>query len=109
MPHLRERRMTGLALVLTGEEGSRLDAAVDIAATLAAMGQPVSVLLKADAVTRPPLSALATLTALGASISACPTALADRDQPLHSLPDGVQSEGLVSFLSRCHGWQLLLA
>lgn len=98
----------GLLLVLTGAEGERHEAAMEIAATAAALGRPVALLLRGTAVLRP--ERMTMLLELGARIYACQTALAHHnlDASRH-LPPEIMATGMMQFMAGREDWQLLLA
>ncbi|MFA7441527.1 MAG: hypothetical protein WCZ66_11255 [Sphingomonadaceae bacterium] len=98
----------GLLLVLTEVEGERYDAAIETAATAAALGRPVALLLRGPAVLQP--DKLSMLKELGANISACQTALSryNLDAGQH-LPRDIPASGLMQFMAGRERWQLLLA
>lgn len=105
--------MPGLLLVLTEWQSARAAAALELAATTAALGRPVAVLLRgaalraAGAAALPP--ALATLAELGADIAACQTSLAAAGLQASDLPAAIAPAGMVLFLKDRADWQLLLA
>lgn len=97
--------MTGLLLVLTAAGGERFEAAVELAATAAALGRPVAVLLKGEALT----ADLGLLLDLGAELVACQTSMASHGVAAGALAEGVVAGGMVSVLAGREAWQLLLA
>lgn len=107
--------MPGLLLILTAPAGGRFEAAVELAAASAALGRPVALLLRGEAVaalgagdggvTR----ALALLGELGAGLWACQTAMAAHGLKAGDLPPGVGATGMVALLQGRADWQLLLA
>lgn len=103
--------MPGLLLVLTELRSERAAAAVELAATLAALGRPVGVFLRGAVVRELPGAlppALVTLAELGADLSACQTSLAAHGLDARELPAGVVPSGMVGFLRGRADWQLLL-
>ncbi len=100
--------MPGLRLVLTGCTGERAEAAIELAATAAALGRPVRVLLRGTALLLP-ASTITMLIDLGVTISACQTAMAAAGLNASQLPAGVQPGGMVGFLADADDTQLLLA
>jgi intracellular sulfur oxidation DsrE/DsrF family protein len=113
MPGLRPDGMSGLLLILSETEGERFTAAIELAAATAALGRPVTLHLRGPAVTRLHLPAVAEaltlLTDLGATLTACQTALATHDIPAITLPEGIEPTGLIALLTPRADWQLLLA
>lgn len=101
--------MPGLLLILTRARGERFSAAMELAATSAALGRPVAVLLRGSAVQARKMAVVDTLLDLGAHIAVCQTAMADRALSVADLPPGVQPLGLVAFLAGREDWQLVLA
>lgn len=105
--------MPGLLLILTEAEGERFSAAMELAATTAALGRPVAALLRGPAVAalgRPQFGkAFDLLFELGVSISVCQTAMAAHALTASDLPPGVEALGMVAFLQGREDWQLLMA
>lgn len=97
--------MTGLLLILVSREGTQAETVIEVAATAAALGRPVSVLVKCW----PLPDGLQTLADLGTEISVCQTAMAEGGGSAAELPDGVVATGLVSAMAGKEDWQLLLA
>ena len=100
--------MPGLRLILTDWQGERAAAAIEAAAATAALGHPVSVLLRGPALALPAES-IAMLHDLGVRITACQTAMAAAGVPATALPPGVEPGGMIAFLANAQGAQLLLA
>lgn len=90
--------MTALAIVVAGADPDRARTALTIAAAAAALGRDVAMLFDgASVATLPDLGEpLATALGLGVRITACATGLADRGIVP---PDGLDSGGMVGFLS----------
>jgi len=109
--------MSGLSIVVAGEDPGRLHAALSVAAAWAALGRPARIFLQSDAVAllRPSphkdeelrsgagVPTLAELLeeslALGASVTACQSGLAFAGMSAEDLPAGVETGGLVDFLA----------
>lgn len=104
--------MPGLLLIVTEVGAERFAAAAELAATTAALGRPVALLLRGPALKalgEPPLTrALATLQELGATVSACQTAMAAHGLTAADLPPGVEPLGMVAFLAGRENWQALV-
>ena len=105
--------MPGLLLILTEVEGERFRAGVELAATAAALGRPVALLLRGAAAAGlrdgrlgPPLSLLAEL---GVEAGICQTAMAEHGLVAADVPVGVTPTGMVAFLRGRADWQLVLA
>lgn len=101
----------GLLLILTEAPGERFRAAAELAATVAALGRPVRVLVKGGALRALALDAsgFALLFELGAEIIACQTDLAEAALEATALPPAVEAAGMLHALRGTEGWQLLLA
>jgi predicted peroxiredoxin len=104
--------MTGLLVILSETGGERFSAALELAAATAALGRPVTLFLRGPAVTRlhePYVTeALTLLTDLGATLTACQTALATHNIPATTLPAGIEATGLISLLASCPDCQVSL-
>lgn len=104
--------MSGLLLIITECHPLRLDAGVELAATLAAMDRPVAVLLRGTALAAckqaPLADALMMLRDLGAELLACQTAMNDAGLHAADLPPSVRASGMVAALKGRADWQLLL-
>lgn len=99
--------MPGLLLILTELEGERFAAAMELAATMAALGRPVAVLLRGPAVQAlGKAKAFDILFELGASLSICQTAMAACALTAADLPPGFEPLGMVGFLAGREDWQL---
>jgi intracellular sulfur oxidation DsrE/DsrF family protein len=96
--------MPGLLLILTDTRGERFEAALELAATAAALGRPVAVLLRGAAVQA--ADACAVLLELGATVSVCQTAMAAQGLEAAALPANVEPGGMVGFLAGRADWQL---
>ena len=105
--------MPGLLLIVTEAEGERFAAAVELAATAAALDRPVAVLLRGPAVRatgRPDIArAYDLLFELGANVSLCRTAMAAHGLTAADLTGGVEAMGMAEFLAGREDWQLVLA
>jgi len=103
--------VSGLLLILCEGEGGRVRAGLELAATVAAMGRPVRVLLKGAALRSAPRlhEQFAVLHELGAEILACQTDMADGGVAAADLPPGVEAAGMLHAMRGTDGWQLLLA
>lgn len=97
-----QQGVNGLLVILT--EGARARVALELAATAAAMGRPVAVLLKCW-----PVPDLALLDGLGVEVVMCQTALAEAGGDARRLPAGVTTGGMVGVLRGRESWQLALA
>lgn len=104
--------MTGLLLVMTEAAGERFAAAIELAATVAALDRPVAVLLRGPAVaalgSAEVAGAFDLLFELGANVAICQTAMAALGLQVAELPPGVEALGMVAFLAEREQWQLLL-
>ena len=100
--------MPGLRLILTAHAGERSAAAIEAAAATAALGRPVAILLRGEAVALPDTQ-IAMLRDLGVRIVACQTAMAQAGIAAPMLPPGVEPGGMIAFLSEDRDCQLLLA
>lgn len=100
--------MPGLRLILTESAGDRAEAAIELAATMAALGRPVAVLLRGAAL-KLNGPTIAMLTELGVTVFACQTAMAAAGISAASLPEGVRAGGMVGFLADAGDAALLLA
>ena len=100
--------MSGLRLVLTAAGGAPVEAAIEMAATWAALGRPVAVLLRGAALELP-APTVAMLVELGVTITACQTAMATAGIDAARLPAGVCAGGMVGFLADAGDMALLLA
>jgi predicted peroxiredoxin len=111
MPDLRVKQ--GLLMIVTEAEGERFAAAMELAATAAALDRPVALLLRGPAVRalgrKPVAQAFDMLFELGANISICQTAMAAHAMTAAGLPPGIEALGMVAFLQGREDWQLLLA
>ncbi|MFN7176448.1 MAG: DsrE family protein [Thermaurantiacus sp.] len=102
--------MTGLALVLAEADGPRVEAALELAAAAAALGDPVGLFLSRDALRLLGGGAapLTILLELGADVGVCQTSMAARGIDAAGLPPGIEPLGLVGFLSERRGWRILM-
>lgn len=102
--------MPGLLLILTDLAGARFRAGLEVAATAAAMGRPVRVLVKAPAIKQLAQnpSVLTLLQELGAELIVCQTDLSSAGLEAASLPPVVEPAGLLHAMRETDGWQLLL-
>ena len=99
--------MPGLLLILTEARGERFEAALELAATAAALGRPVAVLLRGAALPAPGVAgAYGVLLELGATVAVCQTAMAAQGLSAAALPPGVEPAGMVGFLAERADWQL---
>lgn len=101
--------MPGLLLIVTQTADARFAAAAELAASMAALGRPVAVLVRDAAVLDLARPAFATLLELGGCIGACQTAMAAHGLAAADLPAGVEPLGMLAFLEGRAGWQLLMA
>lgn len=120
-------RMPGMMIVAAGSDPARLHAALSLAAASAALDRPARIFLQAEAVALlrdespdgderyrrsgvPSLKEMiAESLALGVSIIACQSGLALAGMSAEDLPAGVETGGLVGFLSSQADEQLLMA
>ncbi len=104
--------MSGLLLIVTECQSERFAAAAELAATKAALAQPVAVLFRGDslaAIAGPTADdALNVLRDMGVALYACQTALAAHDLRADDLPPGIEASGMVAFLRGRGDWQILL-
>lgn len=102
--------MSGLALVLAEGEGARVEAALELAAAAAALGEPVALFLSRAALglLGDGGAALLTLRELGGSVSVCQTSMAAAGLDAGRLPNWAEPTGLVAFLGARRDWRLLL-
>lgn len=100
--------MPGLRLILTSDTGERAAAAIEAAASWAALGRPVHLLLRGTALQLAP-ETITMLHDLGATITACQTAMAQAGITAADLPAHVAAGGMLAFLSGHEDWQLILA
>ncbi len=102
----------GLLLILTETHGERFAATAELAATTAALGRPVAVLLRgaaAQSLGEPAAAkAFELLLELGAGISICQTAMAASGLTAADLPPGIEPLGMVAFLQGRQDWQTLI-
>ena len=112
--------MQGLSIVIAAADPERFRSALELAAAHAALDMPTRLFLQAQAV--PLLWAkseaaaglpsaremLAEAMALGVKISACQSGLALGAREASALPQGVETEGLLSFLAGRGEDQLLI-
>ena len=102
--------MPGLLLIVTEAGTERFAAAAELAATTAALGRPVALLLRGPALKAlgepRMLQSLAMLFELGATVSACQTAMAAHALTAADLPPGVEPLGMVAFLAGREDWQV---
>ncbi len=108
-------------MIVATDEAKRFHAALEVAAANAALGRSTRIFLQAQAVSlvrdefhaAPGLPSaremLAEAVALGVRISACQSGLALAGLEAGALPEGVETEGLVSFLMAGTDDQLLMA
>lgn len=105
--------MPGLLLIVTQAPGERFAAAVELAATAAALDRPVAVLLRGPAVKalgqQPVAKAFDLLFELGAEVSICQTAMDAHALTTADLPPGIEPLGMVAFLQGRADWQIVLA
>lgn len=105
--------MSGLLLIVTEAAGERFAAAIELAATTAALDRPVAVLLRGPAVKalgHPPVAkAFDLLFEMGADVAICQTAMAANALTAADLPAGIEALGMVAFLQGREDWQILLA
>ncbi|MGZ8998053.1 MAG: hypothetical protein ACXW2T_04255 [Allosphingosinicella sp.] len=110
--------LSGLSIVVAGQDPDRLHAALSVAAAWAALDRPARIFLQAESVAllRPSqrdgererreagIPALTELIeeslARGASVTACQSGLALAGLSAEDLPAGVDTGGLVDFLAR---------
>lgn len=102
--------MPGLLLILTEAGGERFAAAVELAATVAAMGRPVAALLRGPAARTlgDDPGRFHLLFELGAQVSVCQTAMAAHGLSAAGLPANVEPLGMVAFLQGRQDWQLVV-
>lgn len=104
--------MSGLLLILTEAKGERFAAAMEMAAATAALGRPVALLLRGEAILDLAegrgAAYFATLSELGAEIAVCQTAMATHRLTPDQLPSGVEPQGMIAFLANRATWQTLL-
>src|SRR5687768_15632787 len=114
--------MQGLSIVVAGSDPARLHAALSMAAAWAALERPARIFLQAEAAGllarlddegsgggQPSLRELLTESlALGVSVFACQTGLALNGLSAESLPEGVETGGLVGFLAERGEDQLMM-
>jgi predicted peroxiredoxin len=114
--------MQGLSIVVAARDPGRLRSALEVAAANAALGKPTRLFFQAQAVSllketglgevdleTPSLGEMLEETiALGVKVSACQTGLGLAGFAASSLPDGVETEGLLSFLAGRGDDQLLM-
>ena len=102
--------MRGLAVVI-GADGARLPTALTLIAAAAALGREVAVLFDGASVTAlvAPDALLAAALDLGVRIVACQSGLAEAGIAATSLPPGVVTGGMVSFLVEAGDAQIVLA
>ena len=117
------RIVQGLSIVVSGPDPSRLHAALSMAAAWAALERPARIFLQAEAAGllarlddeaggggQPSLRELLTESlALGVTVIACQTGLALSGLSAESLPEGVETGGLVGFLAERGEDQLMMA
>jgi predicted peroxiredoxin len=101
-------RMSGLALLLAEGAGPRAEAALELAAATAALGDPVALFLSRDALhlLTDDGAPLAMLHELGVTICVCQTSMAASALDAGALPERVEPMGLVAFLGPRRGWRL---
>lgn len=96
--------MTGLAFILADDSPARLAAALETAASAAALGRPVAVLLKGSALRALDHRPLADLLGMllvedGAALAVCQTDMDAAGLIAAALPAGVEPLGMVAFLA----------
>jgi intracellular sulfur oxidation DsrE/DsrF family protein len=105
--------MPGLLLIVSEAQGERFAAAVELAASSAALDRPVAVLLRGPAVKAlgrvEVAKAFDLLFEMGADVGICQTAMATHGLTAADLPPGVEAHGMVGFLSGRADWQIVLA
>ena len=112
----------GLSIVVSGTDPSRLHAALSMAAAWAALERPARIFLQAEAAGllarldgetgngQPSLrELLGESMALGVAVIACQSGLALSGLSAESLPEGVETGGLVGFLAERGDDQLMMA
>ena len=104
------RRLNGLALIVT--DSARMAGGLRLAAAAAALGRPVFMLFDGQTVSallanRPP-SLITEALAMGVQITACQTGMADAGIEADALLGGVETGGMIGFLSDFGQAQLIL-
>jgi intracellular sulfur oxidation DsrE/DsrF family protein len=102
--------MSGLALVLAESQGPLAEAALELAAATAALGEPVALFLSRGSLglLADGAGPLQMLRELGATVCVCQTSMAAQGLDAAALPDWVEPTGLVAFLKPRRDWRLLL-
>jgi predicted peroxiredoxin len=112
--------MQGLSIVVATADAERFASALELAAANAALERPTRLFLQAQAVRAlvaggqavegmpSPQEMLDEALALGVEVSACQSGLALAGLDASELPQGVETEGLVSFLAAGRDDQLLV-
>jgi predicted peroxiredoxin len=104
--------MRRLTIIVASDDPKRLTAALEIAAAAAALDQPVRMFFQREGVRAfvgSPDPLLAEAMALGVTMIACQTGLADTALDASALSEGVQVGGLVSLLADAGDDRLLMA
>ena len=112
--------MQALSIVVASADEGRFRSALELAAANAALDRPTRLFLQAQAVRAlmerghaaegmpSPQEMLDEAIALGVQVSACQSGLALTGLDSSALPNGVETEGLVSFLAARRDDQLLV-